>query len=170
MIRLCWCAIILSVLTLPLNAQNRLLFNRNEADSVSRTLYQKYLSKPGNEEENMNELLKLANDDMVRGDLQSALRKYQIGLLLEKQVTPGKTTFEFNLRLGEIIGEINRGYALEFFSKAANAVKTDPSIHPARVFHMYTNKALSHQHLMEYDSAVFYYKKAIDAAKRDNPV
>ena len=109
MIRLCWCAIIISVITLPLCAQDRLLFSRNEADSVSRALYQKYLSKPGNEEENMKELLQLAMVDDDRGDLQGALRKFQIGLLLEKSVPPGKTTFDFNLRLAEIIARINRG-------------------------------------------------------------
>jgi tetratricopeptide (TPR) repeat protein len=156
--------------TVCLLAQNRIFFQGNDSDSLSKALYQKYLSQSGKEEEKMLELLQTAESDLREKNLQSALRKFQIGLLLEKKVAAGKTTFEFNLRLGEVIGEINRGYALEFFTKAANAVKADTSIHPARVFHMFTNKALAHQHLMEFDSALFYYRKAIEAAKGDNPV
>ena len=56
-----------------------------------------------------------------------------------------------------------------FFKKATGIAK-QADIHPARLFHMYTNRAGSHQYLMQYDSARFYYYKAIETTKIEGGV
>src|SRR3989337_2979255 len=69
-------------------------------------LYKKYLNTKGDPQQKIVELRRLAGID---SDKWSALRKLQIALLLEKQVSqPSEVLFDLNLYTGELIGNINK--------------------------------------------------------------
>ena len=164
--------IIFFLFSLPAFSQEKVQFDNllSRQDSL-KILYSKYVASKGDPETKIKELLVLMDADVKQGDIPGALRKIQIALVLEDQVTlPSVITFELNVYIGKLISGINKGYALEYYEKATEIAKVAKDIPPSRLFHMFTNRAGCHQFLMENDSARFYYYKAIRAAMLDNIV
>lgn len=140
-------------------------------DSAADAVYKKYLSDKGDPEKKITELIFLANQDIDRKNLPEGLRKLQVALLLSARIeNPGLPVFELYNYTASAVGSISKGHALQFLKYATLLAERSDAIPASRLFDLYTNSAGSHQYLMEYDSARFYYYKAIQAAKLDNHV
>src|SRR5687767_1389611 len=166
MIFRCPLCILILFICVATHAQDTIPFSQllNHKDSIE-ILYKKYLNTKGDPEKKIDELIELAQEDP---DRLNSLRKFQIALLLEKQILyPTETILRLNLSIGDLISYINKGYALEFFRKATLIAE---KIAPERLFHLYTNLAGSLQHLTQFDSARIYYYKAILPGRLDNPI
>ncbi|HUR29870.1 MAG TPA: hypothetical protein VMZ69_00490 [Saprospiraceae bacterium] len=99
-----------------------------------------------------------------------AIRQIQLALFLEKQLEkPTIETFELNSYAGGFISSIDLRYALEFYRKATKIISQIPELEAAGIFSMYTSRAGVHGLLIQKDSAVYYYRKAIEIAVNDSP-
>ena len=157
--------LIFCLLSIPLYSQESLHVYSTLSENSTDSLYEKYFKQKGDPEAKILELIKLARGVTDKID---ALQKIQMALILENQlVKPNTYAFELNLFAGDLIAPIHKGHALEYFKNAAGLADEAGGIEPHRIFHVYTNLAGVYQFRMEYDSAKFYYYKAIRTAPLD---
>ncbi len=140
------------------------------ARTDQQALLNKYLSSKADVDSKIVELISLSETDEGEHLTVDALHKVQIALILEKQLKePDLVSFQLNDYAGSMIHGINERYALDFYKKATSIISKVNEIPPNKRFNLYTNRAGIHAHLMELDSAIFYYRRAMLEAKKDSP-
>lgn len=148
-------------------------FDLNDDDTSrgnQEALLNKYLTSKADIDSKIEELILLAQKDDGERLTVDALHKIQIALILEKQLKePDYVSFQLNDYAGSMIHGLNERYALDFYRKATSIIPKVSEIPPDKKFNLYTNRAGIHTRLMEYDSAVFYYRRAILEARNDSP-
>ena len=117
------------------------------------------------------DLVAEARDNQRFKQSLDAIRSLQLALFLEKKLDhPSIETFELNQFAGDLISTIDFQYGLEFYQKATQIISEIPDLDVSQIFIMYTSRAGVHGMLAQNDSAVYYYRQAIEIAVDDTPV
>ena len=100
-----------------------------------------------------------------------AIKQIQFGLMLQDQMSkPSLEAFELNVYAGNLISPMDARYGLEFFKRATAMVPELGEEAIPGIFSMYTTRAGRHYELHEYDTAIVYYRKAINVASLDSRI
>ncbi len=145
------------------------MFRYDTTNQENAELLHTYLNASGSVDKRIFELIELAKNDYTGKNSLNALHKIQIALILEKQLPyPDSASFYLNVFASDVIRTINMRYALEFVKKATEVIKNVNCLPPTDIFNIYTNRAGIHSQLLENDTAVYYFRKAMDAARQDS--
>ena len=109
-------------------------------------------------------------DNQNQEDVFLQLQKMQEGMLLERLLPhPSQATFDFNLAVGSMLAGMDYRYALNFYRRATSISEQVDGLNPSGLFTLYSNRAGLHSLMMEYDSSVYFHRKAILIARLDSP-